>query len=255
MGGRDFAQGELYRKANVILVNGALALKLWPGQNPIGKHITVGDAKVRSEVIGVVKTGKYRSLGEEPIAALFRMEMPPRRVLVVHTFADPGSLLDAVQREVQIVDPNMAATEVQTIGNFMSIPMFAARTTGLLLGASGLLALVLTWIGLYGVISFSVSERTREIGVRMAMGAGRRDVMKLIMRQGLYVTCIGLAIGIGAALAAARLLSSLLYGIRPDDPATVVVVVAGMTAATLLACYIPARRAMRVNPVIALRYE
>ena len=149
----------------------------------------------------------------------------------------------------------MAATEVQTIGNFMSIPMFAARTTGLLLGASGLLALVLTWIGLFGVICFSVSERTREIGVRMAMGAGRGDVMKLIMRQGLFVTGFGLAIGIGAALASARLLSSLLYGIRPDDPATVVVVVAGMTVVTVLACYIPARRAMRINPVVALRYE
>jgi ABC-type antimicrobial peptide transport system permease subunit len=210
---------------------------------------------VRSEVIGVVKTGKYRALGEEPIPALCRTEIPPRRVLVVHTFADPGSLLDAVQREVQIVDPNMAATEVQTIGSFMSIPMFAARTTGLLLGASGLLALVLTWIGLFGVISFSVSERTREIGVRMAMGAGRGDVMKLIMRQGLFVTGFGLAIGIGAALASARLLSSLLYGIRPDDPATVVVVVAGMTVVTVLACYIPARRAMRIDPVVALRYE
>jgi predicted permease len=255
LGGRGFAQGELERKANVIVVNGALALRLWPGQNPIGKLITVGDAKVRSQVIGVVKTGKYRSLGEEPIPALFRMEMPPRRVLVVHTLADPGTLLDAVQREVQIVDPNMAATEVQTIGKFMSLPMFAARTTGLLLGASGFLALALTWIGLYGVISFAVSERTREIGVRMAMGAGRGDVMKLIMRQGLFVTGFGLVIGIGAALASARLLSSLLYGIRPDDPATVVAVVAGMTAVTMLACYIPARRAMRVNPVIALRYE
>ncbi len=149
----------------------------------------------------------------------------------------------------------MAATEVQTIGQFMSLPMFGARTTGLLLGASGLLALVLTWIGLFGVISFAVSERTREIGVRMAMGAGRGDVMKLIMRQGLFVAGIGLVIGIGAALAAARLLSSLLYGIRPDDPATVVVVFVGMTVVTMLACYIPARRAMRVNPVIALRYE
>jgi ABC-type antimicrobial peptide transport system permease subunit len=131
----------------------------------------------------------------------------------------------------------------------------ANAQTGLLLGASGFLALALTWIRLFGVISFAVSERTREIGMRMAMGAGRGDMMRLIMRQGLFVTGIGLVIGIGAALASARLLSSLLYGIRPDDPATVVVVVAGMTAITMLACYIPARRAMRVNPVIALRYE
>ena len=107
---------------------------LWPGQNPIGKQIKVGDAKERSAVIGVVKTGNYRSLGEDPIPALFRMEMPSLRVLVVHASRDPGSLLDAVQRQVQIVDRNMAATQVQTIGSFMSLPMFAARTTGLLLG-------------------------------------------------------------------------------------------------------------------------
>jgi predicted permease len=254
--GRDFLQSELDHKSNVIVVNTAMAARLWPGQNPIGKLVKVGSsAKERSEVVGVVKTGNYRSLGEDPIPALFRMEMPSLRVLVVHTSRDPGSLLDAVQRQVQVVDPNMAATQVQTIGSFMSLPMFAARTTGLLLGASGILALVLTWIGLFGVISFAVSERTREIGVRMALGAGRGDVMKLIMRQGLLITSIGLVIGMGAALASARLLSALLYGIRPDDPATVVIVSAGMAAIAVLACYIPARRAVRVNPVIALRYE
>jgi len=256
VGGRDFLQSELDHKSNVIVVNTAMAARLWPGQNPIGKLVKVGSsAKERSEVVGVVKTGNYRSLGEDPIPALFRMEMPSLRVLVVHTSRDPGSLLDAVQRQVQVVDPNMAATQVQTIGSFMSLPMFAARTTGLLLGASGILALVLTWIGLFGVISFAVSERTREIGVRMALGAGRGDVMKLIMRQGLLITSIGLVIGMGAALASARLLSALLYGIRPDDPATVVIVSAGMAAIAVLACYIPARRAVRVNPVIALRYE
>ena len=137
----------------------------------------------------------------------------------------------------------------------MSLPMFAARTTGLLLGASGLLALTLTWVEFFGVISFAVSERTREIGVRMAMGAGQGDVMRLIMRLGIFVTGIGLLIGMGVALASARLLSSLLYGIQPDDPATVVVVVGGMTVVTMLACFFSARRAMRINPVVALRYE
>jgi len=202
-----------------------------------------------------VKTGKYRTLGEQPIPVLYRVILPPRRVLLVHTSANPAPMLDAIRREVQTVDPNMAATEVQTIAEFMEFPMFPARVTGLLLGFSGILALVLTWIGLFGVISFAVSQRTREIGVRMAMGARRSDVLRLVMRQGLLVTGIGLVIGMGCAFAAARLLSSLLYGIKPDDPATIAAVVVGLTAVTMLACYIPARRAARVEPTAALRYE
>jgi putative ABC transport system permease protein len=203
----------------------------------------------------VVRTGKYRTLGEQPIPSLYRLGMPAQRVIVVRTLARPDQALDWIRRETQAVDRAMAPTQLETIADFMSFPLFPARTTGLLLGAAGILALVLTWIGLFGVISFAVSQRTREIGVRMAMGARRGDVLKLVMRQGLIVTSIGLAIGIGSALAAARLLSVLLYGIRPDDPATVFGVTLGLTAVSMLACYLPARRAMRVNPTIALRYE
>jgi predicted permease len=255
LGGRDFTPGESERKTNAVVVNDVLARKLWPGQSPIGRSIALGGEKTRSEVIGVVKTGKYRSLGEDPIPVIYRLDMPPRRVLVVRTSAGSGPLLDELSRETQTVDPNMAATEIQTIGQFMSLPLFPARVAGLLLGASGILALVLTWIGLFGVISYAVSQRTREIGVRMALGARREDVLKLIMRQGLFVTAIGLAIGIGSALGAARLLSALLYGISPNDLATLVGVVIGLTTATMLACYIPARRAMHVEPTTALRYE
>jgi ABC-type antimicrobial peptide transport system permease subunit len=220
----------------------------------LGQWITLSD-QVRLQVIGVVKTGKYRTLGEEPIPVIYRIELPGHRVLVVHSSSDPGELLDALQREAQAVDPRMAATEVQTIGEFMAFPLFPARVTGLLLGVSGVLALVITWIGLFGVISHAVSQRTREIGVRMAMGARRGDVLKLVMRQGLMVTAVGLIAGVGSAVAAARLLSTLLYQIRPDDPVTIAGVVVGLAAIILLACYLPARRAMGVEPTVALRYE
>jgi predicted permease len=255
LSGRDFSQSEFDRKSNVIVVNDTLAQKLWPGENPLGKSVVLAREKLHCEVIGVVKTGKYRTLGEQPIPALYRVLLPPRRVLLIHTAASPAPMLDQIRREVQFVDPNMAATEVQTIGEFMTFPLFPARTTGLLLGAAGILALILTWIGLFGVISYAVSQRTREIGVRMALGARRGDVLRLVMRQGLVVTGIGLVLGVAAALAASRLISSLLYGIRPDDPATVVVISFGLVAAAMLACYLPARRAMRVDAMAALRYE
>ncbi len=149
----------------------------------------------------------------------------------------------------------MVATHVQTIEDAMALPLFPARTAGLLLGASGLLALVLTAIGLFGVIAYVVSQRTHEIGVRIALGARRSDVLRLVLRQGLSVTAIGLAIGIGAALVACRLLVPLLYGISASDPMTLAGVACGLGLVTLLACYLPARRAMGIDPAEALRYE
>ena len=253
--GRDFTQAEFDRNADLIVINDTMAAKLWPGRDPIGQRVRLGHAKAASEVIGVVRTGKYRTLGEQPVSALYRLTMPAQRVIVVRTLAQPGAALDWIRHETQAVDRNMAATQLQTVADFMSFPLFPARTTGLLLGAAGILALILTWIGLFGVISYAVSQRTREIGVRMALGARRADVLRLVMRQGLVVTAIGLGLGIAAALAASRLISSLLYGIRPDDPATVASVSIGLVAAALLACYLPARRAMRVDPMAALRYE
>ena len=253
--GRDFTQNEFDCNTATVVVNDTLAAKLWPGQDPVGRKLTLGDDKFLSEVVGVVPTGKYRTIGEQPLPALFRLTLPPHRVIVVRTLAQPALALDAIRRETQAVDPNMAATQLETVADFMSFPLFPARTTGLLLGAAGVLALVLTWIGLFGVISASVAQRTREIGVRMALGATQASVLKLILRQGLVVTAIGLVIGVGCALAAARLLTALLYGVGPDDPATIVCVIFGLAAATMVACYIPARRATHVDPTTALRYE
>ena len=219
--GRDFTQQETDAEASsVAIINEALARKLWPGQDPIGQRVAFGGEKKTSAVIGVVKDGKYRTLGEEPIRVVFRGQMPPMRTLVIRTTGDSRPVLEALRHEVQVVDPLMAATDVQTIEEYMALPLFPARTTGLLLGASGILAVILTAIGLFGVIAYVVSQRTHEIGVRMALGARRTDVMKLVMRQGLYITMIGLGIGLAAACAAGRLLSPLLYGIGANDPVT-----------------------------------
>ncbi len=254
--GRDFTAKESNSpEAGVVVVNDTLARELWPGQDPIGKQIALGGEKSTSQVIGLVKTGKYRTLGEAPEAVIFRGTLPPARTLVIRTSADEHTLLDEVRRTVQVVDPLMAATGSQTIEEYMALPLFPARTIGLLLGASGFLAVTLTAIGLFGVIAYVVSQRTHEIGVRMALGARQTDVLTMMMRQGLYLTLIGLFLGLAAAGLAARLLAPLLYGIGPDDPMTFAGVAAGVTIVAMLACYVPARRAMRVDPAVALRYE
>ena len=256
LGGRDFTQKEAESGTpDAVIVNEYFARRFWPGENPIGKRIALGGEKTTSEVIAVVPNGKYRTLGEGPVAALFRGTLPAPRTLVVRTSGNARALLESLQREVQIVDPIMVATSPQTIEDFMTLPLFPARATGLLLGSSGVLALVLTTIGLFGVIAYVVSQRTHEIGVRMALGARRSDVLKLVMSQGLFVTTIGLSIGLCSAVAATRLLSPLLYGIGANDPLTLVAVALGLAAVAMLACYLPARRAMRIVPAEALRYE
>jgi predicted permease len=256
LSGRDFTQKESDdAKAGAVVVNQSLTQRLWPGQNPIGKRLYLRDDKTPSEVIGVVKDGKYRTLGESPLAVVYRGVLPEQRTIIIRTSGDPRPLIDEIRRQVQMVDPLMAATDLQTMQDFMALPMFPARTSGLLLGFSGILALLLTTIGLFGVIAYIVSQRTHEIGVRIALGARRADVLKLVMRQGLQWAVIGLVIGLAGACFATRLLSPVLYGIGANDPLTLASVCIGLGIVIMLACYIPARRAMQIDPASALRYE
>jgi putative ABC transport system permease protein len=221
----------------------------------VGRHIRFENSD-DAEVIGIVKTGKYRTLGEDPLPVVYRpIGFIPMETLVARTMNDPRSLLDPIRREIQYVDPNIVATDLETLEQFMTLPLFPARVTGILLGLFGALALVLAIGGLYGVISYTMSQRTHEIGLRMALGAQPRDVAKLVLSYGLVLTGAGVAIGIAAAFGATRLLSSLLYGVRADDPATLIGVSLSLVAVTLLACYMPARRAMKIDPMAALRYE
>ena len=254
--GRDLTQKEADDdKPGAIVINDYLARKLWPGEDPIGKRLVLGDEKQMSEVVGVAKNGKYHTIGEGQLSAVFRGTLPPARVLVLRTAGNQQFLLDEMRREVPIMDPLMTTTQVQTIEDYMELPLFPARCTGWLLGVSGVLAVVMTAIGLFGVIAYVVSQRTHEIGVRMALGARRSDVMKMVMSQGLRLTGIGLAIGLVAAVGASRLLAPVLYGIRANDPATMISVAVALAAIAMSACYLPARKAMRVDPSVALRYE
>lgn len=253
--GRDFNSSDSGDGSRVAIINEALAKRLWKNEDPLDRRVRFSGEKYSTEVIGVVPTGKYRTLGEDPIPVAYLPQLRARRTLVVRTSGDAATLLNSLRHEVYSVDHNVAATNLETMQQYMSLPLFPARTTGLLLGVSGLLALGLTTIGLFGVISYTVSQRTHEIGVRVAMGAQRSDILNLVIRHGLLVTVIGLAIGLAIAFGAVQLLSSLLYGIAPRDPATFIGVALLLCAVTLLACYLPARRAMRVDPVVALRYQ
>jgi predicted permease len=253
--GRDFTAEESKSSPKIAIVNEAMVRTLWPGHEAVGQPLYMGEMGAY-QVIGVVKTGKYRTLGEDPLPAVyFPIGYAARATLVARTKNDPRSLVEPIRREIQAVDPNVAPTDLETMQQYMTLPLFPARITGILLGVFGLLALVLATGGLYGVIAYTTSQRTREIGLRMALGAQHKDILALVLKNGLAMVGIGLAAGIAVSFGAMRLLSSLLYGIRADDPATLIGVSFTLISVALLACYVPARRAMRVDPMVALRYE
>jgi ABC-type antimicrobial peptide transport system permease subunit len=176
-------------------------------------------------------------------------------VLVARVEGDQQAALAALRREVQRLDPTLPIYDAKTLTEHMQIPLFPARMAAIVLGSFGILALALAGIGIYGVMSYVVAGRTREIGLRMALGADRRNVLRLIVRQGMTLAVVGLGIGLLLAFAAARLLTSFLYGVSPGDPATFMGVALLLASVAFVACYVPARRATRVDPMIALRYE
>jgi predicted permease len=255
--GRSFTGQESGAAANVVIINDTMARRFWPNQDPLGKRIDLLEGNRKSvEIVGVAKTGKYRSLGEEPRLLMYLpFSFMARATLVARTTSDPRPLLAAVRQEVQRLDPNLALVQLGTLEEHMALPMFAARALGTLLGALGLLALVLALVGLYGVLAFFVNQRTREIGIRMALGADRGEVLKLVMSHGLTLTFIGAGIGLAGSLALTRVFTSLLYGIRPTDPLTYLCVSFLLVGVSALATFIPAHRASKVDPMEALRSE
>ncbi len=258
--GRDFTPADNEKSPGVVIINEAMARRYWPGRNPLGQRISFAFGKQQSvEIVGVVKTGKYRSLRESPQPFLYRpfLQMPDARsaTLVVETALPASGMLAAVQHTIQTLNPATPIIDSETMQQYMSVALFPAHFTGVLVGVFGGLALVLATVGLYGVIAYSVAQRTREVGIRMALGATRARVMRLVIGQGLRLALIGIVAGIAVALAVTRLISSLLYGISAADPIAFVASSALLLVVALAACYIPARRAARVDPMVALRYE
>ncbi|MGD0693794.1 MAG: ABC transporter permease [Terriglobia bacterium] len=260
--GRDLTERDTKGAPAVAIINEVAAERFWPHQDPIGRRFTFGGddpkSQQRYEVIGVVKAGKYRTLGEEPRPFIYQpywQNYRPGVHLIVRTQGDTAAVLSGLRRTVQELDPNLALYDVETMKQIMLLPLFPAHAAGLLLGVFGALALLLAMAGLYGVMSYLVAQRTHEVGIRMALGARAADVLKLIVGSGMRLTLVGVAIGLGGALAVTRLLSSLLYGIRPTDFATFAGVSLTLTAVAALASYIPARRAIKVDPAVALRHD
>ncbi len=261
--GREFTEKDNPGAPPVVIINEVLARHFWPGKDPLGQRILLGGpedskTKVAAEVVGVVKTGKYRSIGEDPQPFMYRAYWQNYLAnvhVVVRTEGDPWSVMSGLRRAVQELDPNLAIFDAETMTELMRLPLFPAHTAGLLLGVFGGLALLLAMAGLYGVMSYLVAQRTQEVGVRMALGAQVGDILKLAVGEGMRLALIGVALGLAGAFAATRLLSSLLYGIRATDLVTFSAVSLLLTGVAFLASYIPARRAARVSPIVALRYE
>ena len=257
--GRDFMPQEDKKESRVAIINETFARRFWPGQDAIGKRFNGGGPNDPFwEVIGVAADGKYNSLGEAPQAAFYRpllRDYSTNATLVARVAGDPQATLAALRHEVQTLDPTLPLYNVETLTHHMSVPLFPARMAAAVLGSFGVLALILAAIGIYGVMSYVVAGRTREIGVRMALGAERGDVLRLIVGQGMMLALVGLAIGLIIAFVVARLLTSLLYGISSADPLTFIIIALLLASVALLACFVPAQRATKVDPMVALRYE
>jgi len=257
--GRDFTERDSKTESRVAIVNETFARRFFPGQEAIGRRFNFsGPDKPYWEVIGVAADGKYNSLGEDPKAAFYRpllRDYSTSATLVARTTGDSSAALAALRNQLERLDPTLPLYNIETLSEHMSVPLFPFRVAAIVLGSFGVLAIVLAAIGIYGVMSFVVAGRTREIGVRIALGASRRDVLLLIVRQGMTLAVIGLGIGLLISFGVSRLLAKLLYGVSAADPIAFVAVCLLLATVAGLACYIPARRATKVDPLVALRYE
>jgi putative ABC transport system permease protein len=258
LAGRDFTEQDDQKSPRVAIVNETFARRFFPGEDPIGKRFSLGRPdSARTQIIGIVEDGKYAGLNEGPkpfvCRPLWQAEVGATSV-IVRTDGDPQGLIGAVTREVEDLDPHLPISS-NTLAGKLDVPLLPARIGASLLGGFGLLALALAAIGIYGVISYAVSTRTHEIGIRMALGAEKSDVLKLVLGQGFKLTLIGLAIGLVAALGVTQFMKAILFGVSATDPLTFAMAAVVLGSVALLACYVPARRATKVDPMVALRHE
>jgi predicted permease len=257
--GRAFTEHDTASSLPVAIVNEQFARQFWPGQNPIGKRVQYDIPNGPfMQVVGVAADGKYRQLAERPTPYLFvpyDQRPRPRVSMVVHYRGDLHTTLAAVRREVQSIDPNMPIFDTKTMDQFMERSMLGPRLSATVAGPAGLLAGIIAALGLYGVMAYSVSRRTQEVGIRVAIGASPQDILRLVMRQGFVLSGIGVGLGLAVSVVAGRLIAFMLFGISPTDPVVFLGVPALLVVVAAVACYVPARRALSVDPLTALRQE
>jgi predicted permease len=254
--GRDFTDQDREDSPQVVVVNETMARRYWPGQDAIGKRITV--AKKEREVIGVARDIRYRFLGESPQAKMYLPAFQSDQdalTIVLRTAGDPYQLAAPLSGAIHAMDGALPVIGLQSLDKRVSDSLFASRAMAALLSGFGLLALVLAAIGLYGLMAFFVAGRTHEIGIRMALGAARTDIVGMILRQAALMVVPAVLVGIAASLAVNRVIAGMLYGISPSDPLTFIFTAALLAAVAAVAGVVPARRAMRVDPMQALRHQ
>jgi predicted permease len=255
--GRDFTAQDEAQSPPVAIVNAAFARRFWPGENPIGKRFNFTTGKW-IEIVGVAQNGKYSSLAKnnEPFVYLpLAQNYESKVTLFARSAGDPRLLTATLRKEIHGLDENLTPYDARTMLEHMELPLAPARLAAKAMGGFGALALLLAAIGVFGVMSNAVAQRTREIGVRIALGASSKEIIKLIVGQGALLVGIGVGIGLGGAVLGTRLLANLLFGMSALDPLTFVGVTALLTATAFLACYLPARRATKVDPMVVLRHD
>jgi putative ABC transport system permease protein len=255
--GRYFTEADVRDNAKVVLISDELARLYFTGENPLGQHLLMGaPGKESFEIIGVVGDVRHRGLDRGLRQTIYS---PSLRLgytnLVIRTTNDPVSLAAAVRREVAAIDPNQPVANIKTMERWVSESVAQPRFRTLLLGLFSGAALLLAMVGIYGVMSYAVSQRVHELGIRMALGARAGDVLRLVIGQGMKLALAGVAIGLAAAFALTRLIKDLLFGVRATDPLTFATIALLLTGVALVACYLPARRASRVDPMVALRHD
>ena len=256
--GRVFSDSDNATGQPVAIVNQTVATRYWPGQNPIGKHIANSRDMLQREVVGVVADVKFNALN---LANSEEMYLPlaqnsyPATALIVRSHENAQPLVASVRAKIAELDPSLPVTGISSMEDVLRASVAQPRIIMELAGVFAGFALLLSAIGIYGVMAYSVSARKQEMGIRMSMGAESRDILKLVVGQGMRLTLLGAGIGVAISFALTRLLTSLLFGIRAADPLVFGAATLVLLFAALAACYFPARRATRVDPIIVLRYE
>jgi predicted permease len=257
--GRDFNEFDARDGPGVVIVNQALADRNWPGESALGRQISIESAEGPFlEIVGVASTVKYIFIGEQPRPFLylpFSQNYDPNMNLLVRASGDPMALLPAVRSVIRDLNPDVSPADTRILSGWIGFALLPAKLAAMLFGLFGVVAVLIASVGLYGVMSYTAGQRTREIGIRVALGAQRGDVLRLILRQGLVLTVVGLGLGLMASFGGTRVLSALLYDVSVTDPIAFVGVSVLLLTVASLACYVPARRATRVDPIVALRYE